>query len=93
VNKKELKVLWDSLYNMMKEKLLMLHKTLTELLNKQFIWVSNLFAAAFVLFVQKSEGELWFCMNYCDLNHITQKDHYSLSLIYETLWNIEQAQW
>ncbi len=93
VNEKESKVLWGSLYNMTREKLLVLCKTLTELLNKQFIWVSNSFAAASVLFVQKSEGELWFCVNYCDLNWITQKDRYLLSLIYETLQNIEQAQW
>ncbi len=93
MNEKELKVLWNPLYNMMRKKLLVLHKILTELLNKQFIWVSNSFAAASVLFVQKSEGELQFCVNYCDLNWITQKNHYSLSLIYETLWNIEQAQW
>ncbi len=46
-----------------------------------------------VLFVQKSEDELWFCVNYCDLNWITQKNCYSLQLIYETLQNIEQAQW
>ena len=58
VNEKESKVLWDSLYNMMREELLVLHKTLTELLNKQFIWVSNSFAAVFVFFVQKSENEL-----------------------------------
>ncbi len=58
MNEKESKVLWDSLYNMMRKKLLMLHKTLTELLNKQFIWVSNLSAAVSVLFIQKSEGEL-----------------------------------
>jgi len=32
-------------------------------------------------------------VNYCDLNWITQKDCYSLSLIYKTLWNIEWAQW
>ncbi len=37
IDKKELKVLWDSLYNMTREKLLMLQKILTELLNKQFI--------------------------------------------------------
>ncbi len=37
MNEKESKVLWDSLYNMTKEELLMLQKTLTELLNKQFI--------------------------------------------------------
>ncbi len=58
VNEKELKVLWDSLYNMTKKKLLVLCKTLTKLLNKQFIWVSNSFAAVSVLLIQKSEGEL-----------------------------------
>ncbi len=68
IDKKESKVLWDFLYNMMREKLLMLHKTLTELLNKQFIWVSNSFAAVLVLFIQKSEGKLQFCVNYCNLN-------------------------
>ncbi len=71
MNEKESKVLWGSLYNMTKEKLLMLCKTLTELLNKQFIWVSNSSAAASVLFIQKSEDELWFCVNYCGLNWIT----------------------
>jgi hypothetical protein len=76
MNEKESKVLWDSLYNMTREKLLVLHKTLTELLNKQFIQVSNSFAAVSVLFVQKSEDELQFCVNYCDLNWITQKNHY-----------------
>ncbi len=51
VNEKESKVLWDSLYNMTKEKLLVLCKTLTELLNKQFIQVSNSSASAPVLFI------------------------------------------
>jgi len=37
MNEKKSKVFWGPLYNMMKEKLLVLHKTLTELLNKQFI--------------------------------------------------------
>ncbi len=91
IDEKESKVFWDSLYNMMREKLLMLWKTLTELLNKQFIQVSNSFAAVFVLFVQKSKDELQFCVNYCDLNWITQKNHYSFSLIYETLQNIKQT--
>ncbi len=93
IDEKESKVLWDSLYNMMREKLLMLHKTLTELLNKQFIQVSNSSAAVSVLFVQKSEDKLWFCVNYCDLNWITQKNCYPLSLIYKTLQNIKWAQW
>ena len=47
----------------------------------------------FVLFIWKSEDELWFCVNYCDLNWITQKNYYFLLLIYETLQNIKWAQW
>ncbi len=93
VNEKESKVPWGPLYNMMREELLVLRKTLTELLNKQFIQVSNSSAAVSVLFVWKLRGELQFCVNYCDLNWITQKNHYPLSLIYETLQNIGQAQW
>jgi len=68
IDEKESKVLWDSLYNMTKKKLLVLWKTLTELLNKQFIQVSNSSAAVSVLFIWKSEDELQFCVNYCDLN-------------------------
>ncbi len=78
---------------MTKKKLLVLCKTLTELLNKQFIQVSNSSAAVSVLFIWKSEDELQFCVNYCGLNWITQKNRYLLSLIYETLWNIKWAQW
>ena len=46
-----------------------------------------------VLFIQKLKDKLQFCVNYCDLNWITQKNCYLLSLIYETLQNIKQAQW
>ncbi len=91
VNEKESKVLWGPLYNMMREKLLVLHKTLTELLNKQFIQVSNSSAAVFVLFIWKSKGELQFCVNYCGLNWITWKNCYFFSLIYKTLQNIRWA--
>ncbi len=71
MNEKEPKVPWGPLYNMTRKKLLVLRKTLTELLNKQFIQVSNSSAAASVLFIWKSEGELQFCVNYCGLNWIT----------------------
>ncbi len=81
VNEKESKVPWDSLYNMMREKLLMLHKTLTELLNKQFIQVSNSFAAVSVLFVQKSEDELQFCVNYCVMSWTHTKVLWSSCLL------------
>ena len=44
-----------------------------------------------VLFIKKFEEELWFCMNYQDLNTITVKNQYSLSLISETLNHLSWA--
>jgi len=38
-----------------------------------------------VLFVKKSNESLHLCMNYHDLNKITVKNNYSLSLLFETL--------
>ncbi len=44
-----------------------------------------------VLFIKKLEEELCFCMNYQDLNAITVKNWYSLSLISETLNHLSWA--
>ena len=78
---------------MSRDELLVLRKTLTELLDKQFIRVSNSPAAAPVLFVRKPGGGLRFCVDYRGLNRITRKDRYPLPLIYETLRNIRRAKW
>ena len=78
---------------MSRDKLLVLRKTLIDLLNKGFIRVSNSPAAAPVLFVKKLRGGLRFCVNYRGLNRITKKDRYPLPLIYETLRNISKAKW
>ena len=51
VDKKEPTVPWGPLYNILRDKLVVLRKTLTGLLDKQFIRVSNSPAAALVLFV------------------------------------------
>jgi hypothetical protein len=83
----------EVLYTTWQEKLLVLHKTLTELLNKQFIWVSNSSAAVSVLFIWKSEGELHSVWTTVTWTESLRKNHYLLSLIYETLQNIEWAQW
>jgi hypothetical protein len=90
---KELKVPWGPLYNMSRDELLVLRKTLTEYLDKGFIRVSNSPAAAPVLFVRKPGGGLRFCVDYRGLNKITRKDRYPLPLIYETLRNIGKAKW
>jgi hypothetical protein len=38
-----------------------------------------------VLFTSKKDSSLWLCVNYCELNNITVKNHHSLLLISETL--------
>ncbi len=58
---------------------------LNENLSKDFIQVSHFQMIIFVFFIKKFEEELCFCMNYQDLNIITVKNQYSLSLISETL--------
>lgn len=73
--------LWGPLYNMSRDELLVLRKTLNELLDKGFIRVSNSPAAAPVLFVKKPGGGLRFCCDYHALNRITRKDRYPLPLI------------
>lgn len=67
------------------EELIILQKTLIELLDKGFIQVSHSSAAAPVIFVQKPGGGLQFCVDYQALNAITKKDWYPLPLIHETL--------
>jgi hypothetical protein len=51
---------WGPLYNMSREELLVLRKTLHELLSKEFIRVSKSPAAAPVLFVKKPGGGITF---------------------------------
>jgi hypothetical protein len=92
-NGKDSEVPWGPLYSMSREELLVLRKTLIELLDKGFIRVSNSSAAAPVLFVRKPGGGLRFCVDYRGLNKITRKDRYPLPLIYETLRNIGRAKW
>ena len=76
---------------MSRDELLVLQKTLIDLLDKGFIRVSNSPAIALVLFVQKAGGGLRFYVNYRQLNKLTRKDYYPLLLIYEILRNLSQA--
>lgn len=84
---------WGPLYHMSKEELLVLRKTLTELLDKGFIRVSSSSAGAPVLFVRKPGGGLRFCVDYRRLNEITKKDRTPLPLITETLRQLSKAAW
>jgi hypothetical protein len=89
---KERNIPWGPLYNMTKEELLILRKTLTNHLEKGWIRVSKSPAGAFVLFVRKPDGGLRFCVDYRKLNEITKKDRTLLPLIIETLRIIAKAE-
>lgn len=84
---------YGPLYGMNREELLVLRKTLTDLLGRNFIRVSKSPAAAPVLLVRKPGGGIRFCVDYRGLNEITIKDRYPLPLIKETLRNMSQAKW
>ena len=66
---------------MSREELLLLRKTVLELLDKGFIRVSISPASAPVLFARKPGGGLRFCVDYRALNATTVKDRYPLPLI------------
>ncbi len=80
-----------ALYDMSRDKILELHRYLNENLSKDFIQVNHSQMIISVLFIKKLEEELCFCINYQDLNAITVKNRYSLSLISETLNHLSQA--
>ena len=76
---------------MSRDELLVLRKTLIDLLNKGFIRVSNSLIAVLILFIKKPRGGLRFCVDYRGLNRVIKKDRYPLPFIYETLRNINKA--
>jgi len=82
---------YGPLYAMSRDELLVLRRTLLDLLEKGFIRASNSPAASPVLFVRKPGGGLRFCVDYRALNALTKKDRYPLPLIKETLNMIRRA--
>ena len=76
---------------MSRDEILKLRRYLNENLSKDFIQVSHSQMIISVLFIKKLKEELCFCMNYRDLNTITVKNQYSLSLISETLNRLSRA--
>ena len=91
VDGKTPEVPYGPLYAMSRDELLVLRRTLLDLLEKGFIRASNSPAASPVLFVRKPGGGLRFCVDYRALNTLTKKDRYPLPLIKETLNLIGRA--
>ena len=74
------------------DELLVLRKTLNELLDKGFIRTSNFLVETPVLFIKKETG-FWFYVDYRGLNNITRKNRYPLPLIKESLSGISKVKY
>jgi hypothetical protein len=60
-------------------------------LAKGFIVSSQALFVSLVLFACKSNGSLWFCVNYCKFNTLTKKNYYPFLLIDKTLARLNRA--
>ena len=79
------KSLYESIYSLSENELTILKAYLNKHLKNDFI-KSFIFAVeVFILFVKKKKESLRLCVNYRDLNLLTIKNRYSLSLIDESL--------
>ena len=72
---------FNSIYNLSKKKLVKLQRYLNKNLENDFIQFSQSSAETLMLFAFKFNDKLQLCVNYCELNAVTVKNHYSLFLI------------
>ncbi len=81
------------LYQMFNHKLQKVKKYLIDHLNKEFIFFSFASYVSLILFIKKKDDSLHFCVDYRKLNALIKRDHYSLSLINETLARIQESKY
>ncbi len=81
------------LYQMFNHKLQKIKKYLIEHLNKEFIFFSFASYVSLILFAEKKDESLRFCVDYRKLNALIKRDRYSLSLIDETLARIQESKY
>ncbi len=62
-------------------------------LNKSFISFSSISYASLILFIEKKDDSLRFCVDYRKLNALIKRDCYSLLLIDETLARIQDSKY
>ncbi len=80
-------------YQMFNHKLQKIKKYLIEHLNKEFIFSSFTSYVLLILFIEKKNDSLRFCINYRKLNALIKRNHYSLSLIDEIFTWIQESKY
>ncbi len=81
------------LYFMLSYKLQKIKEYLEKNLKKKFITLSKASFASSILFVEKKDDSLRFCVNYQKLNALIKRDHYSILLIDEVLARIQDSKY
>ncbi len=81
------------LYQMFNHKLQKIKKYLIKHLNKEFIFFSFVSYVSLILFAEKKDESLRFCVNYRKLNALIKRNRYSLLLIDETLARIQESKY
>ena len=76
------------IYSILRHKFEQVKKYLNKHLKKEFIVSSYTLFASFILFVEKPNEGLRFCVDYRKLNAIIKRNHYFISLIDEVLAKI-----
>ncbi len=84
---------WSHLYHMSDYKLQKMKNYLIEHLNKDFISSSSASYASLILFIEKKDDSLRFCIDYRKLNALIKRNRYLLSLINETLARIQDSKY
>ncbi len=81
------------LYHMSDYKLQKMKNYLIKHLNKSFISSSSISYTSLILFIEKKDDSLRFCVDYRKLNALIKRDRYSLFLIDETLACIQDSKY
>ncbi len=84
---------WSRLYHMSDYKLQKMKNYLIKHLNKDFISSSSASYASLILFIEKKDDSLRFCVDYRKLNALIKRNRYSLSLIDETFARIQESKY
>ncbi len=78
---------------MFNHKLQKIKKYLINHLNKEFIFFSFASYISLILFIEKKDDSLHFCVDYRKLNALIKRNRYSLSLIDEILTHIQESKY